>query len=89
MSIVTFDNVMHEAGYARRRPGWKPKFTPQEEKKRYEQTLQYNSDKDKEYDNKGFNLREVVFTDETPAWVGEEKRVQRTWCKEREMGLRT
>jgi hypothetical protein len=28
MSITTFENVMYEAGYARRRPGWKPKLTP-------------------------------------------------------------
>ena len=27
MRITTFENVMYEAGYARRRPGWKPPLT--------------------------------------------------------------
>ncbi|KAF1967269.1 hypothetical protein BU23DRAFT_484046, partial [Bimuria novae-zelandiae CBS 107.79] len=30
------------------------------------------------------NFREVVFTDETPARIGEERGMQRTWCKEQE-----
>jgi hypothetical protein len=84
ISITTFENVMYEAGYARRRPGWKPKLTPEQEKERYEWALQHNPDKYKEYDNKGFNFREVVFTDETPARIGEERGMQRTWCKEQE-----
>ena len=35
MSITTFENVMYEAGYARRKPGWKPPLTPDEEAERY------------------------------------------------------
>jgi hypothetical protein len=35
MSITTFENVMHEAGCARKSPGWKPALTPEQEKKRY------------------------------------------------------
>jgi hypothetical protein len=35
MSIRTFENVMYEARYARRRPGWKPKLTREQEKERY------------------------------------------------------
>ena len=84
MSITTFENVMYEAGYARRRPGWKPRLTREQEEERYEWALRHNPDKEEEYDNKGFNFGEVVFTDETPARVGEERGMQRTWCKENE-----
>ncbi|KAF1974995.1 hypothetical protein BU23DRAFT_634967 [Bimuria novae-zelandiae CBS 107.79] len=28
MSVSTFENVMYEAGYARRKPGWKPPLVP-------------------------------------------------------------
>lgn len=81
MSISTLENIMYEAGYARRRPGWKPSLTPSQEKERYQWALAHNPDKDKEGDNKGFNFREVCFTDETPARVGEQRGMQRTWCK--------
>jgi transposase len=81
MSITTFENVMYEAGYARRRPGWKPHLTPEQEKERYAWALEHNPDKDIEYDNQGFNFYEIAFTDETPARIGEERGMQRTWCK--------
>ena len=84
MSITTFENVMYEARYARRRPGWKPALTPEQEKERYVWALEHNPDLHEEYDNKGFNFHEVVFTDETPARIGEERGMQRTWCKEDE-----
>ena len=84
MSVTTFENVMYEAGYARRRPGWKPTLTPDQENERYEWALQHNPDLHEEYDNLGFNFRKVVFTDETPARIGEERGMQRTWCKELE-----
>ncbi|KAF1922514.1 uncharacterized protein M421DRAFT_410623, partial [Didymella exigua CBS 183.55] len=41
-------------------------------------------DQDKEYDNKGFNFHEVVFTDETPARIGDERGMIQTWCCEGE-----
>ena len=81
MSITTFENVMYEAGYARRRPGWKPKLTPEQEEEHYKWALAYNPNKYKEYDNQAFNFRLVVFTDETPARIGEERGMLRTWCK--------
>lgn len=31
MSITIFENVMYEAGYARRKPGWKPELTREQE----------------------------------------------------------
>ena len=84
MSVTTFENVMYEAGYARRRPGWKPALTPEHEKERYAWALEHNPELHEEYDNKGFDFHEVVFTDETPARIGEERGMQRTWCKENE-----
>jgi hypothetical protein len=76
LSISTLENIMYEAGYSRRKPGWKPPLTPAQERERYQWALAHNPaahnpDRDHEYDNNGFNFREVVFTDETPARVGE------------------
>ena len=62
---------MYEAGYARRKPGWRPLLTPQQEE-RYEWPLTHNSNLHKEYDNLGYDFKQVVFTDETPARIGEE-----------------
>ncbi|KAF2025114.1 hypothetical protein EK21DRAFT_93516 [Setomelanomma holmii] len=84
MSVTTFENVMYEAGYARRRPGWKPHLSPEQEKERYKWAKVHNPDLHNEYDNKGFQFRHIVFTDETPAQIGEERSMQRTWCKEDE-----
>ncbi|KAK7177870.1 hypothetical protein PSPO01_16083 [Paraphaeosphaeria sporulosa] len=67
MSLSTFENVMYEAGYARRKRGWKPPLTEQEMQDRYEWALAHNPDKYKEGDNLGFNFRQCVYTDETPA----------------------
>ena len=81
ISITTFENVMYEAGYARRRPGWKPHLTSEQEQQRYEWALAHNPDRDEEYDNKGYDFTAVVFTDETPARIGEERGKIRTWCR--------
>jgi hypothetical protein len=78
MSITTFENVMCEAGYARRRPGWKPALTPEQEKERYVWALEHNPDLHEEYDNRGFNFHEVVFTNKTLARISEERGMQRT-----------
>jgi hypothetical protein len=80
-----FENVMYEAGYARRRPGWKPPLTPAQEQERYEWALTHNPDLHEYGDNKGFDFRIVAFTDETPARIGEERGMQRTWCTEQEI----
>ncbi len=84
MSITTFENVKYEAGYTRRRPGWKPALTPEQEKERHVWALEHNSEFHEEYDNKDFYFHEVVFTDETPARIGEERGMRRTWCKKNE-----
>ncbi|KAF2627242.1 hypothetical protein BU25DRAFT_469715 [Macroventuria anomochaeta] len=80
MSIETFQNVMYEAGYARRKPGWKPSLTTEQEEERLEWALAHNPDLHKEYDNLGYDFTKVVFTDETPARIGEERGMIRTWC---------
>lgn len=85
LSISTLENIMYEAGYSRRKPGWKPPLTPAQERERYQWALTHNPDRDHEYDNNGFNFREVVFTDETPARVGELRGMIRAWCKEDEI----
>lgn len=81
MSITTLENVVYEAGYARRRPGWRPHLTLDQEQERYEWALAHNPDRGEEYDNKGFNFRKVVFSDETPARIGEERGMMRTWIQ--------
>jgi transposase len=85
ISITTFENVMYEAGYARRKPGWKPSLSPHQQKVRYEWALAHNPDLHEEYDNLGFNYRKVVFTDETPARIGEQRRLLRAWAKDDEI----
>ncbi|KAF1941289.1 hypothetical protein EJ02DRAFT_492810, partial [Clathrospora elynae] len=85
MSISTLENVMYEADYAQRKPGWKPPLTPAQERECYQWALNHNLDKEKEYDNKGYNFRKVVFTDETPARIREQRGMIRAWCKEDEI----
>ena len=84
MNVTTFENVVYEAGYARRRPSWKPSLTPDQEKERLVWALDHNPDHEEEYNDKGFNFYEVVFTDETPARIGEGRGMQRIWYKEDE-----
>jgi hypothetical protein len=36
ISVSTFENVMFEAGYSRRKPGWKPPLTRHQERVRYQ-----------------------------------------------------
>jgi hypothetical protein len=67
ISILTFENVIYEAGYARRQPGWKPHLTDKQEQVRYEWAIAHNPNCDKEYDGKGYDFTQVVFTDKTLA----------------------
>jgi hypothetical protein len=82
--ISLFENIMYEAGYSRRKPGWKPKLTPDQEQHRYKWALIHNPDKHRLNDNKGFNFRRICFTDETPARVGEQRGMMRSWQKDGE-----
>jgi hypothetical protein len=75
---------MYEAGYARRAPGWKPSLTPDQEKERLAWAHAHNPDKYEEGDNLGYDFTQVVFSDETPARIGEERGMIRTWCCEGE-----
>jgi hypothetical protein len=85
ISTSTFENIMYDVGYSRRKPDWKPPLTPAQKRERYQWALDHNPDKYKEYDNLGYNFREVVFTDETLARVGEQRGMTRAWCKEDEI----
>ena len=84
MSITTFENVMYEAGYARRNPGWKPPLTLEQERERYLWALAHNPGKYEVGDGLGYDFRKVCFTDETPGRIGEERGMQRVWCMENE-----
>ena len=85
MSVSTFENVMDEAGYSRRKPGWKPTLTPAQEKERYVWALQHNPDRYEVGGGLGFDFRTAVFTDETPARVGEERGMIRVWAHDDEI----
>jgi hypothetical protein len=85
ISISTFENIMYEAGYSRRRPRWKPTLTPAQERERYAWALAHNPDNDEVGDNLGYNFGNVVFTDETPARVGEERGMIRAWARNDEV----
>jgi transposase len=84
MSISTFENVLYEAGYSRKRPGWKPSLTKDQIETRYLWALEHNPDRYEVGDGLGFDFRIVCFTDETPARIGEERGMQRVWCKDGE-----
>ena len=84
ISVTTFQNVMYEAGYSRHRPSWRPPLTKDQEEERYQWAQDHDPDGEEEYDNKGFDWTTVAFTDETPARIGDERGMIRTWCKEGE-----
>ncbi|KAB2099601.1 hypothetical protein AG0111_0g12098 [Alternaria gaisen] len=84
MSISTFENIMYSAGFARKKPGWKPKLSPSDIQARLTWALAHNPDKYELGDGKGFNFRAVCCTDETPARVGEQRGMQRSWQKDGE-----
>jgi hypothetical protein len=85
ISVSTLENVMYEAGYKRRKPGWKPPLSPSQRRERLKWTLNHNPDRDEVGDGLGFDFRKVVFTDETPARVGEERGMIRTWARDDEV----
>ncbi|KAI0616958.1 hypothetical protein TUN199_11052, partial [Pyrenophora tritici-repentis] len=81
-SVTLHQNIMYDAGYARRRPGWKPPLNEEQQRERLQWALAHNPDKYEYGDGKGFKFTEVVFTDETPARIGEERGMQRVWCRD-------
>jgi hypothetical protein len=84
ISVSLLENIIYEAGYARRRPSWKPLLTPKEEKESYRWALIHDPDRYKSGDNLGFNFHTVCFTDQTPARIGDQRGLMRTWAKEEE-----
>ena len=85
LSVSTFENVMYEAGYSRRKPGWKPPLTSSQRRERLQWALKHNPDRYETGDGLGFDFRSVVFTDKTPARVGEERGMLRTWARDDEV----
>ena len=81
ISVSTFKNIMYGAGYSRQTPGMKPPLTDAQKEARYKWALAHNPDKDEVGDNKGFNFRRVVFTDEATARVGEQYGMKRAWAQ--------
>jgi hypothetical protein len=83
-SISLHQNIMYDAGYARRRPGWKPPLSPEQQHERLQWALAHNPNKYVYGDGISFDFRVVVFTNETPARIGEQRGIQRVWCKDGE-----
>ena len=77
ISISTFENVMYEAGFARKKPGWKPHLTEAQKQERLQWAIAHNPNKYKYGDGLSFDFREVVFNNKTPARIGEERGMQR------------
>jgi hypothetical protein len=84
-SVSTFENVMYKAGYSRRKSGWKPPLTRHQERIRYQWALTHNPDKHEYGDGLGYNFRQVCFTDEAPARIGDERGMLRVWAKDDEV----
>lgn len=84
MSISLFKNIMYQANYAPKKPGWKPKLSLSDIQSRFEWALADNPDKNELNDGEGFNFRTVCYTDETPARVGEQRGMQRSWQRDGE-----
>jgi hypothetical protein len=83
-SVTLHQNIMYEADYDWRRPGWRPPLTPEQQEEQLAWALAHNPDK-YEYGNRvGFDFRTVIFTDETPARIGDQRSMQRAWYKEGE-----
>jgi hypothetical protein len=76
---------MYRAGYKRRKPGWKPPLSSTQRRERLSWALKHNPDRYKVGDGLSFDFRCVVFTDETPAQVGEERGMIRTWARNNEI----
>jgi hypothetical protein len=83
-SVSLHENIMYNAGYARRRPGWKLPLNDKQKRERLEWALVHIPDKDEYDDSKGFDFTQVIFTNKTPARIGEEHGMQRVWCKDGE-----
>ncbi|KAF1976017.1 hypothetical protein BU23DRAFT_411509, partial [Bimuria novae-zelandiae CBS 107.79] len=81
LSVSSFENIMYEAGYARRAPGFKPTLDDAQRKRRLQWAIEHNPDKHEYGDGLGFNFRRVIYTDETPARVGEQRGMLRSWAK--------
>ena len=84
VSQTLFESVMYEAGYSRRKPGFKPMLTEEQRRNRHEWALIHNPDRHHIGDGKGFNFRRVVYTDETPARIGDQRGMKRAWFKQDE-----
>ncbi|KAF1973223.1 hypothetical protein BU23DRAFT_386562, partial [Bimuria novae-zelandiae CBS 107.79] len=85
LSVTTFENLMYQSGYGRRAPGRKPTLNDAQRKRRLEWALAHNPDLHEYGDRLGFNFQRVIFTDETPARVGEQRGLLRAWAKEDEI----
>ncbi|KAF1967914.1 hypothetical protein BU23DRAFT_481887, partial [Bimuria novae-zelandiae CBS 107.79] len=85
LSVTTFENLMYQSGYGRRAPGRKPTLNDAQRKHRLEWALAHNPDLHEYGDRLGSNYQRVIFTDETPARVGEQRGLLRAWAKEDEI----
>ncbi|KAF1969062.1 hypothetical protein BU23DRAFT_557913 [Bimuria novae-zelandiae CBS 107.79] len=85
LSVTRFENIMYEAGYARRAPGFKPTLDDVQRERRFQWALAHNPDLYEYGDGLGFDFRRVIYTDETPARVGEQRGMKRAWARDSEI----
>ncbi|KAF2024604.1 hypothetical protein EK21DRAFT_117582 [Setomelanomma holmii] len=64
-SVSLHENIMYDAGYARRGLGWKPTLSPEQKKERYEWALAHNPDKDEYSDG----LRDFRYDHKDPCYT--------------------
>ncbi len=76
VSTSTIQQTLYDKGYGRQRPGWKVPLNADNKAQRVAILKEYHPDK--------FNWRNVVFTDETPAKVGDRRGMHRSWAKKDE-----
>ncbi|KAE8821961.1 hypothetical protein PTNB85_10592 [Pyrenophora teres f. teres] len=85
LSVSTLENIMYEAGYKRRKPGSKSPLSSSQRRERLQWALNHDPDCDEVGDGLGSDFKKVVFTDETPVRVGEERGMIRTWVRDDEI----
>jgi hypothetical protein len=70
VSTSTMQQALYDKGYGRQHPGWKVPLDADAKAQRVAILKQYHPDK--------FDWRNVVFTDETPAKVGDRRGMERS-----------
>jgi hypothetical protein len=68
--------ALYDKGYGRQRPGWKVPLDADAKAQRVALLKKYHPD--------NFNWQNMVFTNETPAKIGDRRGMERSWAKKDE-----